>query len=544
MNSRASVADPATSILENAVRASHAPDSAAVGETEPFDAAAWDAAVRQGTGVTYVALRTPDRPAVVGGAGGDRTFAELDAEANQLVRALRRRGLTAGDGVAVLCGNRAEFVVVWAACSRAGFRLTTVNWHLTPAEAAYIVDDCRARAFVADATHGESVPAAEGTEVRIAVGGAIDGFEAWDDVLAVEPTDAVDDPTLGSAMLYTSGTTGYPKGVDKPTDADALVISRLVYGYSDGDVHLCTGPLYHAAPFTIALTVPVTAGVTLVLMERWDAEAALRLIEQHRVTHLHLVPTMFHRLLALPDEVKGRHDLSSLKVAVHGAAPCPVPVKRAMIEWWGPIISEYYAATEGAGTAVDSTTWLRKPGTVGMVDPTRVYVGDDDGAPLAVDEEGLVWLLAAGSQRFTYFGDAAKTAGAFRGDFFTLGDVGRIDDEGFLFLTDRTANLIISGGVNIYPAEIDAVLLQHPAVGDVGVIGVPDDEWGETVLAVVELRAGATATEAELLAFCRDRLARFKCPRAVEFVEHLPRDENGKLYKRRLREDRRPRGNA
>ena len=504
-----------------------------------------EAAMRAGMAPAFWAARDPDRPAIIAPAG-DRTFAELNAHANQLVRALRRRGLGEGDAVALLCGNRPEFAETWAACHRAGFRLTNVNWHLTADESAYIVRDCEARVFVADATHADAVPAAEHVELRIAVGGELPGFEPWGDVLAVEDGDDIDDPTMGTAMLYTSGTTGYPKGVAKRPDPDALVAAVAVYQYRDGNVHLCTGPLYHAAPFSIGLVPPLTCGVPVVMMERWDAEEALALIDEHRVTHLHLVPTMFHRLLALPDHVRDRYDVSSVLAIIHGAAPCPVPVKQGIIDWFGPVVHEYYSATEGYGTGVDSPTWLTKPGTVGRADPDHLYVGDHDGERLPAGDEGLVWIKATGTARFEYFGDEDKTASTYRGDYFTLGDIGRVDDDGFLFLTDRSANLIISGGVNIYPAEIDAVLLTHPAVADVGTIGIPDDEWGESVLAVVEPKPGIdrATLPGELLAFCRQHLASFKCPRGVDLVDELPRDENGKLYKRRLRDDYRARHEA
>lgn len=509
---------------------------------DPAELERLQTAMRDGMAPAWWAARHPDRPAVIAPTG-DRTFGELNAEANQLVRALRRRGLGTGDAVAILCGNRAEFAATWAACTRAGFRLTTVNWHLTVDESAYIVRDCQARAFVADATHAQAVPAADHVEVRIAVGGHLEGFERWEDVLGGEDVADIDDPVMGTAMLYTSGTTGYPKGVSKPPDPDGHVAAVSVFGYRDGDVHLCTGPLYHAAPYSIALVPPLSWGVPLVMMPRWDAEEALALVERHRVTHIHLVPTMFHRLLALPDDVRLGYDVSSLRRVVHGAAPSPVPVKQAMIEWLGPVIHEYYSATEGYGTAVDSKTWLTKPGTVGPTDPEQLYVGDPDGERLPAGEEGLLWIRAAGKGRFQYFGDDAKTESAYRGEYFTLGDIGRVDDDGFLFLTDRSANLIISGGVNIYPAEVDAVLLTHPAVADAGTIGVPDDEWGESVLAVVEPKPGADhrTLPDELLAFCREHLAGFKCPRAVDLVDHLPRDDNGKLYKRRLRDEYRTR---
>jgi long-chain acyl-CoA synthetase len=496
----------------------------------------------RGMAVAWHAARQPQTPALITDAE-TVTYGELNARANRLARALRRCGLERGDAVAVLCSNRPEFVETLLATQRTGLRLTTVNWHLTGEEAGYIVDDCDAGAFVAEARFADAarvaVAAAPGVAARLAVGGPIGGFDDLAALSAGESGADLDDPVLGAQMLYTSGTTGRPKGVyrDEATLETAVMLARRAY--RDGNVHLLTGPLYHAAPLLFSLNAPLVAGVPIVVMRTWDPEEALRLIERHRVTHTHMVPTMFHQLLTLPDEVRARHDVSSLRNVLHGAAPCPVGVKQRLMEWLGPVVNEYYAATEGLGTWVDARTWLAKPGTVGKPDPPdQVVVGDEDANAHPAGEIGLVWFKAS-AVPFEYFKDAPKTESSYRGSYFTLGDMGYLDEDGFLFLTDRTANLVISGGVNIYPAEVDAVLLEHPAVADAAVIGVPNDEWGEEVLAVVEARAGLVPDANladELIAFCRGRLAHFKCPRRVEFVDRLPRQDNGKIYKRLLRD--------
>ena len=329
------------------------------------------------------ALRTPDRIAIASPAG-TRTFAELDANANRLARVLRARGLVPGDAIALLAGNRPEFVETWLACQRAGYRLTPVNWHLTSDEVAYIVDDCEAKELL-----------------------TTDGLESFATALAAESPTALPDPVPGTTMLYTSGTTGRPKGVHRNARA-ATVTTLNLGGYHEdgGDVHLCTGPLYHAAPLAFSLTIPLLFGATVVLMEHWDAQKALRLIEEHGVTHTHMVPTMFHRLLSLPEDVRAGADVSSLRYVLHGAAPCPVPVKRKIIEWFGPIVWEYYAATEGVGSFVDSATWLERPGTVGKpFGPGQVVIGDDDGNPLPAGDVGLVYIKAPEATRFDYFKD-------------------------------------------------------------------------------------------------------------------------------------------
>jgi len=519
-------------------------------------------AAASGMTLAFHAEQAPDRMAIIS-EHGNRTFAELNANANRLARVLRARGVGVGDSVSLVCANRPEFAEALAACTRIGVRLTTVNWHLTGEEMGYILDNSDAKAVIGDARFAAALRAAvelaPNLETRIAIG-SIEGFDDYDKVIAPESGSDIDDPVLGRTMLYTSGTTGRPKGVDRPPAAqreanaakessdipDAGVSLALSVGGAArqngaaGDRHLCTGPLYHAAPLAFSLSGPLAAGCGVVLMDGWSAEETLRLVDEHKVTHTHMVATMFHRLLALPDEVKARYDLSSLRFIVHGAAPCPVAVKKALMEWLGPIVYEYYAATEGGGTFVGPDDWLTKPGTVGKpFHPALMQIHDAEGNVLGPNEIGTVYMRAPSTGRFRYYKDDDKTASSYRGDYFTLGDHGYLDDDGYLFLTGRSAELIISGGVNIYPAEVDAVLLTHPAVGDAGTIGIPNDEWGEEVKAVIELKEGVEGTPelaAEILAFAKERLASFKCPRTIDFVAELPRHDNGKLYRRKLRE--------
>lgn len=503
--------------------------------------ASLESAAAEGRVIAWFAAREPDRPAVVA-ARGTLTYAALDARINQLVNLLADRGLRAGDPIALIAPNRTEWIEVYAAAQRCGLRITPINHHLGAEEAHYIVADCGARAVVMDGALTDLAPIADAVPLRLAIDTTLPGWEDYEAAITEQPTEVSTRPTRGSIMLYTSGTTGRPKGVSRPPGNVENTLAEARFSlYSPGTVHLVTGPLYHTAPLMLSMNTPLHGGATLVLMDRWDAETALTLIAEHGVTHSHMVPTMFHRLLALPEPVRAAADTSSLFAVIHGAAPCPVHVKQRLIEWLGPVVWEYYGATEGAATLVDPQTWLRKPGTVGKPDPVdKVIVGDNDANPLPAGVAGSVWIKSGAGDRFEYHGDSAKTAGAYRGDYFTLGDVGYLDDDGYLFLTDRSAHLIVSGGVNIYPAEVDAALLEHPSVGDAATIGIPNDEWGESVLAVVEVAPGVSGDAilaAELIEHCRTRLAAFKCPRTIDFVAQLPRQDNGKVAKTKLRDE-------
>jgi long-chain acyl-CoA synthetase len=496
--------------------------------------------------IAFHAQKRPDAPAIISEAG-NRTYAELNARANQLTRALRKAGLKAGDAVALLCSNRPEFAEVCVACQRGGFRLTPVNWHLKGNEVGYIVDNCEARAFVADARFtGSAVEAAAmspGIVIGLAVGGDIPGFANYDATVSAQGGDNIDDPVLGTQMMYTSGTTGYPKGVFRREAAPVsplLVKLTETASFKDGDIALVTGPLYHAAPLALNLNFPLNSGVGCVVMDKWDAEETLRLVQEHRITHTHVVPTMLHRILSLDEATRAKYDFSSLRWILHGAAPCPTHVKERSIEMFGPVVFEYYAATEGGGIFVDSHEWKDKVGTVGKPLPgVVVRVVNDNGDIAKPKEVGTIYFEAPATGRFEYFKAPEKTEGAYRGNDYTMGDMGYVDEDGFLYLTGRSAEVIISGGVNIYPVEIDQEVLEHPAVYDVAVVGVPNEEWGEEIKAVVQLNEGIEPSDklaAEIVAFAAERLPGYKRPRSVDFTDDLPRMPSGKIVRRTVRD--------
>ncbi|MEM6440711.1 MAG: acyl-CoA synthetase [Pseudomonadota bacterium] len=504
------------------------------------------------THVFRQAAATPDRPAIImSGSGRTVTFGELEDASNRAAQALRALGLRPGDHMAILMENRPEFMELAVAALRAGVYFTAVSRYLSAEEAAYIVKDCGAKAFVTSKPYAE----VGGAAARAAGPGCrsfmLDGENAdlasWEALRDSQPAERIEDETKGSLMLYSSGTTGRPKGIKRPYVEEPIdganplmeLICLKMGGMRSGDVYLSPAPLYHAAPLAATL-VSLYHGATAVIMERFDPEGFLRDVERFRVSHAQLVPTMFVRMLKLPDPARAAHDVSSLRCAIHAAAPCPVEVKRAMIDWWGPILLEYYAGTEANGVALcDSHEWLAHPGTVGKSRVGPVRIVDVTGEELPQGETGAVYF--EGGQDFEYHNDAAKTAGAYHPKgWSTLGDIGYLDVDEYLHLTDRRAYTIITGGVNVYPQETEDRLILHPEVLDAAVFGVPDEDLGEAVKAVVQPRDPARIGEnlaEELAEWCRKGLSRIKCPRSIDFREALPRTETGKLLKRKLKDE-------
>lgn len=493
---------------------------------------------------------TPDKPAfIMAGSGETVTYAQLEARSNQVAHLLRSLGIQAGDHIAVYMENHPRFFEICWGAKRAGLYYTAISSYLTADEVAYIVNDSGARLFISTDYKAEvaaAVPAqCPKLEHCLLVGGSIEGFEAYDDAVASQPDNRIDDEIEGTDMLYSSGTTGRPKAIKRPIAGvpfgehdGAFSLLGDAIGLHGGMTYLSPAPLYHAAPLRYNMG-SMDRGATSIIMERFDPVRSLELIEQYAVTHSQWVPTMFVRMLKLPEEDRTRHDLSSHETAIHAAAPCPIPVKEAMIDWWGPILMEYYGGTESNGlTLINTEQWLDHRGSVGRAVVGVPHIVDDDGHECPPGEPGTVYF--SDGPGFEYYNDPERTAEAFNDKgWSTLGDIGYLDDDGFLYLTDRQSFMIISGGVNIYPQEIENVLITHPKVADVAVFGVPNQDLGEEVKAVVQPMDMADATEAvaeELTAYARQSLSGLKTPRSIDFMEALPRHATGKLYKRLLKD--------
>jgi len=506
-------------------------------------------------GFWKAAEAAPNKVALVEPDGREIRAGTLLARANQLVHALRALGLRRGACLATVLPNSAAMVELYLAATQAGWYITPINYHLTSPEIAYILCDCDCQAlFFAPRYEKAVLPAVAAAGIsgeRVFATAEHPAARPYEPLLAGQPVSAPEERTMGAGMTYTSGTTGKPRGVRRPlldllpeAVAQRLANFLLLFGIAPAEgVHLVVSPLYHTAVLSFCMA-SLHLGHMAVLMDAWTAEGTLVNIAKYRVSTSHMVPTQFKRLLDLPEAVKRAYDLSSLRQVIHSAAPCPIEVKKQMLAWWGRVIYEYYSASEGGGTLVTPEEWLDRPGTVGRPWPqSEIRVLDDAGQPLGPGQVGTVYIRMAGSS-FAYHKDKKKTDASRHGEFFTVGDAGYLDEAGYLFLCDRKADMIISGGVNIYPAEIESVLLTHPQVADVAVFGIPDDDWGESVKAVVELQPGTADPPSpelltladELRAFCRERLAAYKCPRSFDFTTALPRDPSGKLYKRKLRD--------
>jgi acyl-CoA synthetase (AMP-forming)/AMP-acid ligase II len=494
----------------------------------------------------------PDKAAIIMGSTGETvTFAEFEDRANRAAQFLRAAGLKRGDHIAIFMENSTRMLEIEAGAERTGLYYTLINTYLAPDEVAYIVTNSRSRLLFSSQARRPVAQAAAAKcpalERMLMTGDDVPaGWESYESAVGAYPAEPVADESLGAAMLYSSGTTGQPKGILRELPAsspgDALPVMdfvRAMFGFGPAMTYLNPAPLYHSAP-AASVNAALRLGATVVVMEHFDARQWLALVERHGITNCQMVPVMFSRLLRLPDEVRTSYETSSLQCIVHAAAPCPIHVKQGMIDWLGPIITEYYGATEAHGfTFCDSADWLAHPGTVGKPILGELMILDDEGQPCPTGVDGTIWFR--GATAFEYFEDPAKTAESRNGDgtASSVGDVGHVDGDGYLYLTDRKTYMIISGGVNIYPQETENLLSGHPAVLDVAVIGVPNEDLGEEVKAVVQLAEPESASPElaqELISYCRDRLAHFKCPRTIDFIAELPRHPTGKLYKRLLRD--------
>ena len=498
-----------------------------------------------------LAKQIPNKPAyIMAGSGEITTYRQLNDRSCQTSQLFRSLGLQTGDHVALLMENNARFLEICMAAARSGLFYTAISSRLTVTEAAYIINDCGAKLFISSFNKGELaselLDKTPIVEARLMVNGTVSGYHSYEASRDQMPQQPIADEAAGIDMLYSSGTTGQPKGVKIPLpdinvgdeSANLVLLSKVLYGFDNKTIYLSPAPLYHAAPLRYNL-VTLLFGGTSVVMEDFNDEEALRLIEKYQITHSQWVPTMFVKMLKLPEEVRHKYDVSSLQVAIHAAAPCPIEIKEKMIDWWGPVIFEYYAGSEGNGfCAINSSEWLAHRGSVGRAMVGVLHICDDEGDDVAVGESGTIYF--ADGPVFEYYNDPTKTQQSKHPKgWTTLGDIGRLDEEGFLYLTDRKAFMIISGGVNIYPQEAENRLIMHPKVADVAVFGVPNDEFGEEVKAVVQPMDWADVGpefEQELMAFCQQNLAKIKCPKSIDFDKELPRHPTGKLYKRLLKD--------
>ncbi|MGQ5702036.1 AMP-binding protein [Sandaracinobacteroides sp. A072] len=499
------------------------------------------------------AANMPEKTAIIMANSGERlTYAQLEERSNRAAQLYRKCGLKRGDNVAIFMENSIDYLPLCWGAQRAGLIFTCISTKLMEEEADYIVKDCGAKLLVASVSLGKVAQALTSVPHRFSVGGAIPGYEPLEEALAAVPASRIADESPGRDMLYSSGTTGRPKGIIGPLpegeidQADTMsALAGALYGFTPDMVYLSPAPLYHAAPLRYCMSVQKFGG-TVIIMEKFDPERFLELVAEHKVTHSQVVPTMFVRMLKLPEDVRKAHDVSSIRCVIHAAAPCPVEVKEKMIDWFGERIYEYYSATEGSGfTAISSAEWLKKKGSVGKSMLGEIRILDDEDNILPPGREGRVYFH--GGPPVAYHNAPEKTAEVQGAHGATFGDIGYVDEDGYLFLTDRSSYMIITGGVNVYPQETENVLIMHPKVADVAVIGVPSDELGEEVKAVVQPRDWADAgpeLAAELIAFCRDRLSHVKCPRSVDFDPELPRHDTGKLYKRLVKDRYWPKAKA
>ncbi len=498
------------------------------------------------------ARKHPDKPAYIMASTGESiSYRQLDERSNQTAHLLRQCGLKVGDAIAIFMDNNACFLEICWAAQRSGLYFTAVSSRLTAGEIAYIVKDCGAKVFfTSKALEKTAVELITGHHIdqvqhRFSVNGDIAGYQSYEAERDKMPVTPIADEVAGTDMLYSSGTTGRPKGIRHPLTGAGIdeppgliALTQFLYGLDENSIYLSPAPLYHAAPLRYCMSVQRLGG-TVVVMEHFDAEEALRLIGAYKISHSQWVPTMFVRMLKIPEAERQKYDVSSLKVAIHAAAPCPIPVKEQMIAWWGPVIHEYYAGSEGNGfCALNSEEWLSHKGSVGKALLGIIHICDDEGVELPVNEAGTIYFES--DVKFEYHNDPGKTQESRHPKgWSTLGDIGRVDEEGYLYLTDRKAFMIISGGVNVYPQEAENLLIMHPRVADVAVIGVPNEDFGEEVKAVVQPVNWADATPAfaqELMDYCKSQLSAIKCPRSIDFDQELPRHPTGKLYKRLIRD--------